>query len=671
MLASTPSNSTETFSDAEVVGLDGLEAFDHFMELLGPRVCLVPIEPRTKRPKHTYAERPFEAFQTEAWRAQFVIPETGIAIKLGETSGHICAIDLDCKDGDDYAEFLNANPGLEYTLRTKGARGGQIFIRVQGPYPASAKTDRFEWRAEGCLSQVHGVHPSGVKYQILCSDAPQSVDFNSIVWPENWSKPWEKTAEDIIVEEYGWPIYVPAKGPPRFSEDALVKKFLLENKVLYEPDTNRLYFYDPSQGLWYHKHDEAVHWEIGNAIRGLASEMKANAGGDTRYDAVLPMITASLKTRLLISLRGATAHKNAFAARKASIVHVANGMLDLSSGRVELKPFGPEHMSRNQSPLKYDPQAKCPRFLGELIGRAVKPEDADVIRRYGGLALLGKNLCQVVLVFSGIGRTSKGTTASLIQEIVGKINCFQLRTGLLDSRFETGLFHDRTLLYGADVAEDFLNNESAGRIKSLTGGDLLIGEVKGGNDSHQIRGEFNVLITANTRLMLKLSGDASAYSRRLILIIFENAVDEPIPNFDKILIEQEGSGILNWFLSGALEMLECIANRQPFPLTPEQKMRVEDLLNESDSLRHFVDNCIHRTGMPTDGVTTIALHRAYMEHCDTKAWQPIGKKTFEGKIPDLICERHKSHKQRHLGGSSDSPSGYQGIVLLSESEAPE
>ena len=113
----------------------------------------------TKMPAVTYTQRPFEATQTPAYRFALASGEFNIAVYLGQMSGGLCALDFD-RD-EDLAAFLAVNPALATTTRSRGSRGGMVWLRVTGEFPASCTTKHFEWRANGRLSTIFGRHPKG------------------------------------------------------------------------------------------------------------------------------------------------------------------------------------------------------------------------------------------------------------------------------------------------------------------------------------------------------------------------------------------------------------------------------------------------------------------------------------------------------------------------------
>src|SRR5512133_918309 len=159
---------------------------DRLSSLLGEDVFFVPCEWGTKKPLVTYVERPLEGTKSPAYRALFESGPCNIAVYLGKASGGLCAIDFDADE--DLAAFLAVNPKLARTTRSRGSRGGMVWVRILPPgralspkaplpefpcteggalgeralpggYPASCTTAHFEWRADKRLSTIAGRHP--------------------------------------------------------------------------------------------------------------------------------------------------------------------------------------------------------------------------------------------------------------------------------------------------------------------------------------------------------------------------------------------------------------------------------------------------------------------------------------------------------------------------------
>ena len=143
----------------------------------------------------------------EAYRAVLANGETNIAVYLGKASGGLCAIDFDTDE--DQAAFLEANPKLTATTRSRGSRGGMIWLRVQDEYPESCNPEHkhFEWRADQRLSMIYGRHPQGMDYVLLVDAPPVTLAFADIVWPAEWELPWKRAGDAKIRQQYGEPFY--------------------------------------------------------------------------------------------------------------------------------------------------------------------------------------------------------------------------------------------------------------------------------------------------------------------------------------------------------------------------------------------------------------------------------------------------------------------------------
>jgi putative DNA primase/helicase len=188
--------------------------------------------------------------------------------------------------------------------------------------------------------------------------------------------------------------------------------------------------------------------------------------------------------------------------------------------------------------------------------------------------MFGYNVPQRFLILDGTANGGKGTLVRIIQDLVGLTNSYQLRTECLLERFETFRFRGKTLLIGPDVAGDFLMQRGASVLKSLVGGDPLSGEGKGLNGDFPMFGNFNVIMTCNSLLRVRLEGDTSAWRRRLLIVRYQNPPPQDrILDFHVPLLREEGSGILRWALAGFVKLQAEFAAAGDFVLTEKQRGR--------------------------------------------------------------------------------------------------
>ena len=305
---------------------------------------------------------------------------------------------------------------------------------------------------------------------------------------------------DPVVERFGPSVHLNEKGfVSGLNERYWAGLYATENKVLHDPDEQTFYLYNEARGLWQIVSQDSIREAISTRI--------LERSRDESQPSLAKQITTAKLNGIVSALAGIVEKRGAFA-EKRRIIHVKNGVVRFTpDGDVQFGGFDPEDYSRNQSPHEFDETAECPRFLAELIDPAVSADDADLIQRWAGLALYGYNLPQRFLILDGVPGGGKGVLVRIIQSLVGIENSYQLRTDLLNERFELYRYRGKTLLFGPDVPGDFLQQKGASRLKVIVGGDPLSVEAKGSNGDFQMFGTFNVVMSCNSRLQVRLDGD--------------------------------------------------------------------------------------------------------------------------------------------------------------------
>ena len=279
-----------------------------------------------------------------------------------------------------------------------------------------------------------------------------------------------------------------------------------------------------------------------------------------------------------------------------------------------------------------------------------------------GLIVSGKNRAQKIFILIGPANSGKTTVALVMQNLIGKWNCVELRPHLLGERFELARTIGKTLYLGPDVPGNFLQSLGASRLKSLVGDDPMDAERKGSNEHFPFRGSLNVLVTSNSRLLVRLEGDHSAWTRRLVLLNFNGEPPKkPIENFAELLVQTEGPGILNVAVEGLLAYEADRKAHGDLFLTPEQRNRVESLLTESEGLRIFLESELEE--FPDDDVSVDEILTAYSQFARRKGWHVGSLRNLQSQLKDLMLELWSAPQAHGIKRNDKAVRGYYGIRL--------
>lgn len=628
--------------------------------ILGQAVVLLPIPKGEKGPiLKNWPEFTIGHMSNPRYLAQFA-GEINIGVLTGHASGKLIAFDLDYEA--ELEEFLELNPRLRNTATVRGRNGAKLFVCVDhipesGKIRDKAGNDVGELLGDGQQGVVYGTHPEGVEYRWICESPPIEVCMDDLLLPDGWTAPWILPPERKASRLYGQPY---AQGKTTFvgslNESFWAGLLYLSEVLLFESKERLFYLYRELSGLWAQVTEEDIKRRIARLLYNYADAMNCGQSAEL----VRQKVTDNFLRCCVGRLRSIAEKVDAFESKFPNLIHVKNGMFDLETS--ELLAFSPEYYSRNQIPIAYDPSAECPMFIQELLGGMLSAEDVDLFQRVMGGFLLPVNLPQVLVLIYGEAASGKSTLANICTGVLGEENIGGLRLKHVGSRFEIGRMIGARVLSAPDIPPNFLDDDNAQSLKAITGGDLLDAELKGSNSLFKVPGTFHVVITGNSRPIIRIQNDRDAWKRRLVPFKIERLKEaQRIPNFDKLLIKREGIGILRWAIEGAQMLREEMDAYGQLQLTKTQETRVNDLLYESESLRHFLE--LYVTKEQTGHATTEEIQRAYAEFCRAKKWTPIKDSSFRAKLPDLMQEIHYVSPSHNIPGLSGEQRGYRNIRI--------
>lgn len=625
----------------------------------------VKLKTNTKIPfEQDWQNKPYSYTEIQAWVDQ------GNNYGVQGGYGGLIILDADTPEIESIAK-----DNLPATLTVKTPRNGHHYYFfceginkkiVLKKATASNKDDHFgEIIAKG--SQVVGagsIHPdTGTEYEVV-NEAPIATVttddiFNALAdyinVPEIKQKEFKEQFNEIV-RLYGEPYYVnDERIVTSINQSFWAGLNMAEHIQLYEPDEKSFYRYDEKTGLFSDYSDDVIKQDISKRLLLVSRENNLRALERKRTIATLNNIIAHLK--------GIAEKKHAFEYKNKDFIHLKNGVLKIQPDKtISLVNFSPSFCSRNQSPIAFDSEAKCERFLNELLYPAMSEEDTLLVQKYAGLCILGENLIQRFMILGGEAGRGKSQLSLILQELVGLQNVTEIRTHHLRERFELYRYIKKTLLVGVDVPANFLMQKGAYLLKGLTGGDWFDTEKKGSAGSFQTKGNYCIVMTSNSKLHVRLEGDVGAWRRRLLLIDFN--LDPPkknIPNFGKNLIQEEGSGILNWALMGLKMILDDIDKYGDIYFGDDQKARIDGLLAESDSLRHFLNEKIIKD--EHSDLTVSEIEEAYANYCPRKGWNPKHITAIRRELEGLVLEIFGKTKSHSIKREGKNQRGFRGIAF--------
>jgi putative DNA primase/helicase len=317
----------------------------------------------------------------------------------------------------------------------------------------------------------------------------------------------------------------------------------------------------------------------------------------------------------------------------------ANGILNLRLGEL-VRPRRDLLVTR-YSPTRFDPAAKCEKFLEFLARVQPDPEVRAFLWRLIGCCLTGLLPEESFIFFLGVGANGKTTFARAISRMLGGDYAWSPRKQLLflpGGRLSTNEAAGANDIIDLQGRRLLVSVEQVGRrwnlefLKAFTGGDILHGRqlyLKAAN----VKPTAKILICANDSP--SLDDFSEALRRRFVLLPWSVIIppaERRVPMeayLDDLLADGGDSGILNLALDGLLQVVKQNWRLQPPAAAKEATM---EYINSEDRIRRFLAEWFEdRT--PDDGpLTTKELRRYYIAWCDEPERYCMSPRAFTNEI---------------------------------------
>lgn len=249
------------------------------------------------------------------------------------------------------------------------------------------------------LTRLPGVRRDGdIQYLVARESGPKTwEEFEAVYLAAPGVSKAQKPSNDelqSLIERYGAPYEEDQKGKIVSINQSFFAGYTLRKCNPKHDPLGNWRMYQPKTGLW-----EKV---LPPVLQSLISEQLLDFSRKYDLPAIASKRTANLCRDIRSFLEGETVDSSVFEKRRRNVIHTANCMLEiLPDGSLRQHPFAPEFGSCNSSPIKYNPEAKCPMFLEKLLGPCMEADDMECFQLYFGQCLLGVNVSQTFLMLTG------------------------------------------------------------------------------------------------------------------------------------------------------------------------------------------------------------------------------------------------------------------------------
>lgn len=309
------------------------------------------------------------------------------------------------------------------------------------------------------------------------------------------------------------------------------------------------------------------------------------------------------------------------------LLNCLNGTLDLKTGK--LGDHKRDDFITKMAPVKYDPQATCPRweqFLNEIF-RSISVL-IFYVQRIFGYILTGSTKEQDFYLFFGTGANGKSTFIRILMDLLGPEYAKQTAaTALLAKQHETA-GEEIAVLEGARLVSTIEVDDgkrlAESLVKQLTGGDRVRVRRLYSN-SFEFMPTFKLVMVCNHKP--RITGTDSGIWRRIKLIPFDVQIPEPRQDPDLAdKLRQELPGILNWCLEGCLKW-------QAEGLQPPEIVDVATTSYrvESDAIGAFLDECVITTNLNAR-TQSATLYEAYKGWTEAAGEYSLSMRRFNDRL---------------------------------------
>ncbi|WP_030670551.1 phage/plasmid primase, P4 family [Streptomyces rimosus] len=431
-------------------------------------------------------------------------------------------------------------------------------------------------------------------------------------------------------------------GPYSFTDDGNALRLVdaHEHEIRYVPERSKWLIWEGHRWGW----DEAGH--VRELMKAIARDLPAAETPERRHRAY------SLSARgTSASLQQACSDKR-IVARASSLdshrmeLNTPGGVADLVTG--ELAPPDPQQMHTRSAAVAPEKMA-TPRwdaFLEDTFGGDA--EMAAFVQRLAGYSASGDVRYQILPFLFGGGQNGKSVLMDVLRSLLGDYAAPApaafLMAGKNEHSAELAQLQGLRLVIASEVNQDARFDEA--KMKELTGGEAIRARFMR-QDFFTFEPTHHLWLMGNHQPEVKAGGDS--FWRRLRLVPFLHKVPEhkKIENLSRLLVDEEGPGILAWVVQGAVDVFGGGLR------APESVMAAtRAYADEEDALGRFLDACCMRATTDVVRLETKKLRAAYETWCHAEGETPLKPQSLGRELKRRGISRSDSNGRAFYLGLS-------------------
>ena len=383
-------------------------------------------------------------------------------------------------------------------------------------------------------------------------------------------------------------------------------------------------------------YEGGVYLPDGNDIIGAELEHRLNGDKVTTY--LVNEVVNHIKRRTYV-------HRDDFDA-DPDIINMDNGLYSMYAG---LTPHTPKYLSLHKSPIKYDPEAKCP-LIDKFIEDVVPKQHRHTIYEIGGYAMAANKNLKRAFIFVGEPNSGKSVMISLLWQLIGKTattDVSPLTVG--NTTYGAAEYYGKQLNLVDDLGDAPITN--TGILKSVIGGGRINAQFKYGQPFDY---EPSVLCIFATNKVPSIEPFDDAFATRFSIIEFPNQFEgvDADPNLiKKLTTPSEMSGFFNKCMDAYIDLVE----RQAFNNDDTLADRVKAYKYRSSPVEQFIDEICDLTDNEAY-ITRVTLFKAYTKWLKERGLPRGHKKDLTMALSERGCG-----ETRPMGDDNIRHRAYEGV----------